>query len=59
MIKIIEDSSSEMIQISYNDKCIFEGNFHDFPRDSEGFYKLFKQMDLNVEVIEKNYENWY
>lgn len=39
-----EDSSSEMIRIEYNNKCIFEGNFTDFSRDSEGFKELFKEM---------------
>lgn len=59
MIKITEDPHSEMLRIEYKDKCIFEGNFTDFSRDSDGFRELFNQMEFDVEVIEKDYEEWY
>ena len=59
MIKITEDTSSEMIMIEYKGKCIFTGNYWDFSRDSEGFKELFEGMEFKVEVVEKDYEEWY
>lgn len=59
MIKITEDLESDMLRIEYNNKCIFEGNFTDFNRSGEGFKNLFRRMDLDVEVIQEVYDNWY
>lgn len=59
MIKITEDIYSEMLRIEYKDECIFEGNYSDFDRSGEGFKKLFKSMKLKVEIVNKDYDEWY
>lgn len=59
MIKITEDPHSEMLRIEYKDKCVFEGNFTDFSRNSEGFKELFKELDFEVKLEYKDYEEWY
>lgn len=59
MIKITEDPHSEMLMIEYKGRCIFAGNYWAFSRDSGGFKDLFEDMDFEVEVINKDYEEWY
>lgn len=58
MIKITEDTSCEMIKIEFNGKCIFYGNYTDFPRNSEGFKKLFENIGITCEVEQSDYDDW-
>lgn len=58
-IKITEDSNSEMLRIEINNKCIFEGNYWDFDRSGNGFKKMLEKIGYNVQLIEKDYDEWY
>lgn len=58
-IKIIEDSESEMLQMTIEDECIFEGNYWDFDRSGENFRRLFEYLGFKVSLEEKDYDTWY
>jgi hypothetical protein len=47
-----------MLNIEFNGKCIFYGNYTDFSRGSEGFKSLFEEIGINCEVEQVPYENW-
>jgi len=58
-IKITEDTDSEMTKIERDGECVFEGNYWDLNTDGGSLECLFGKMGLKVELIEKDYEDWY
>ena len=58
-VVITEDSSSEMLRITVGKKCLFEGNYWDFNRDGGSFKELFEAVGAEVELTEKDYDEWY
>lgn len=59
MIKITEDKNSEMLRIEFNDKCLFEGNYWDFDVSGKKFAEIFKKCKLKVEILNRDYDEWY
>lgn len=57
-IKITEDSTTEMLRIEIDNECIFEGNYWDFDRSGDGFKKILDKIGCNVELVEKDYNEW-
>lgn len=55
---ITEDSDSEMLRIETETYC-FEGNYWDFDRCGSFFKKLLEAVGADVELIEKDYNEWY
>jgi hypothetical protein len=59
-VLITEDRSSEMLKIVKEDGTfLFEGNYWDFNRDGGSFKKLFEAVGVEVELTEKDYDEWY
>jgi len=59
-IVIIEDSHSDMLRISVDGKCLFEGNTWDFNRDGKTFRDFFLAIGIgDVTLMDKEYDKWY
>lgn len=58
-VKITEDSSSEMLKIETDTECLFEGNYWDFTRSGSSFKEMLEAVGAEVELTEKDYNDWY
>lgn len=52
MITISYNDNEEMMEITYNDRTIFYGNYWDFDDSPHGLKKLFEKLDLDVQLSE-------
>lgn len=57
-ICILQDDNCEMLDISINGKGFFHGNYWDF-HFPEDLIDLFKKLDVEVYLREKDYDEWY
>ena len=58
-VVITEDSNSEMLRIETETHSLFEGNYRDFNRCGHSFKELLESVGCDVEIIKKDYDEWY
>lgn len=58
-IIITEDQNCDMIKIE-NEKgnCAIYGNYWDINRTGQSFLQLFKDLGIEVELVEKPFDEW-
>lgn len=56
MIKIKYDDKCGMLLIERDGKCIFEGNYWDFPNDPDGIASFLDDVGVDSELHTYTYE---